>query len=489
MVCLTYLQYERYQEPGLDLASILSQSPDTLDHAFLRYAATFWAQHLAVIRQPSAAVDKQVRSFLKSPGFWTCLAVQARVVPYLFGRFAAEDSETFKMGVGGPQRREGDLSGVPLPTWLDAHSEEGMLLDRSLCSFMEEWQEVLTTSPAGLDLCPPLRHFGANCHLVPLKKSKTVRIIRLEESIDDLSSSNDVRLVDVAFAGKTLWADVVYQDKGVNQSDIAQLQRARVPLFSKKHSIQRDLHELPVPQREAREILFVAQQVGKPDAVEALRVHPDTLGAIITKREHSEEHNVPIPFSQENIGRGTGAWEVTSTQNIGPDTTRTSSTLILHAAWRKQKALRRGVSRNVELEESESDNESDDDDDTDSSDDSDSEDSNDDSDGGSDVDSDSTKADESSETDYESDSGELASNCLIIFPSNRRPVWHAWPCASRVWSRVSCAAHPTLPLLAVSHTARQLELINTLDYTEKRAHLSEQSDLQETPLASLRGTC
>lgn len=487
--CLTYLQYEQYQKPGLDLPSILAQVPTPRNHAFLPYAATFWAQHLMDIR-PSPLVTEMVRAFLKSPAFWTCIAVQSRVVPYLFGRFARRGGGSYTMGVRGLQWRDEDFSGLPLPTWLDCCSEEGMLLDRSLCCFVNEWREVLTTSPAGLELCLPLRHFSASCHLIPLEKSKVVRVAQLEESIDGISSFADVRLVDTAFVGRTLWADVLCR---VDESggNVGKFKRMRIPLFSKKHPTS-STHRLPIIQgdeAEAGGTIFIAQRTKSPDSVQVLRINPETLGVRLTMQDHSEEHNPPVPFSKENVGRR-GTWEIVSTQDVGPDTSRDSSMRILHATWKKYKPVlqtsvcqSQGEDREDDKDDShssESEDESDDDSDSDTEADAESTESPSD-----------TKAEAAnetpSETDYESDSDELTSDCLIVVPLNSRPVWHAWCGQPRVWSRVTCAVHPLLPLVVVSHTARQLEVINTAENTQRKKHLPEQADLQEAPLASLRG--
>ncbi|KAJ0376891.1 hypothetical protein COL26b_004947 [Colletotrichum chrysophilum] len=184
--CLTYLMYDRYEQ-FQDIDNLLESR--SKEHSFLRYASTFWFQHLFSI-QPDAAVRQRVERFLKSKAFWTCLSVQSRVAPFLFGFYAHRETGSFQMDIRGHTYIRGDQFGVPLPGWLDGPSK---YLDQSFWCFVREWREVLVTCPAGLKYCYPLRSFpeGKSCYLTPLQEAEAsdsetsnqlqVKVANLEE--------------------------------------------------------------------------------------------------------------------------------------------------------------------------------------------------------------------------------------------------------------------------------------------------------------------
>ncbi|KAI7772982.1 hypothetical protein LA080_012655 [Diaporthe eres] len=210
MDCLSYLQYKRYESPTLDLAAVISK-PIAKEHAFLPYAATFWAQHCDVIgHSPPQELGQAALQFLQGPTLRTCLEVQAYVGPYLFGRYVGrKDRSSYKMCIKGSRVRDSDSFGVPLPQWLDTLSLQGWTLDRSMCHFIGEWREVLISHPDGLASCLPLRKFEPTCHLSPQGEHKSINVAHIEEHYKHLSSVEDVdpkdgQLVGVAFGGKTL---------------------------------------------------------------------------------------------------------------------------------------------------------------------------------------------------------------------------------------------------------------------------------------------
>lgn len=489
--CLTYLSYERYQKPGLDLSSLCSKDTVPEDHAFLLYAATFWAQHLTV-SNPSPEVIEAVMKFVKNPAFWNCLSVQARVVPYLFARYVHRGRGTYMMGGKRSKWTDKDYFALPLPTWLDSYSEMGMLMDRSLCCFVDDWREVFTTSPQGLDCCVPLRRFEAGCHLAPLTKSKTLKIAHLQDSIHEYLQYSAIRLLMAEFRGKTVWVEAVCLRQDDNATG-TKWKRIQVPLFSRK-PIQENFVDILFRQGETNWTVSVARQAGSPDKIEALSLDPKTLSLRRVGSDQSEEHRVPLSFSRENIGRRKGDWEVVATQELGLGTNKGISMQILHgklrthvAAWYKHPASQSGESE-AEDADDDSDREPAEEKEAESSDD-------DESDDDSDSDSKAIRSHaetemehESSETDLDSDSDEAAiTDCLVMVSYSGRPFWHTWSNSSRLWSKVTCAMHPTLPLLSLTHTRRELVVIQVPEWTVKTSHLPEPTDLQDTPPASLRG--
>lgn len=505
--CLTYLQYQRYQKANLDVEAILSR-PVAREHAFLRYAATFWSQHLSWV-PPSTETNEAVQTFLKSPAFWTCLAVQARVGPYLFGRYCGGRRGIFRMSVRGSNRPGDDCFGMPLPDWIDTFSQGGKDLFTTLCSFVEEWREVLLTCPGGLDSCPPLTKTQPSCHLKSLRKARRARVAHLEDFSQAICSPVRTRLLDVSFHGKTLWADLLcYKAEG-------QFQRLQIPMFSKQDA-KSDEHPILISPTEMAEWkLSVIRTREGPETLEAWKVDRSTLGLRRITYNHSKEHKTPLAFSKENFGRKKGIWDVVSVQDFLPQASGrgAKSVQVIHMAWKPQKPTRPNgnplaCSEGAESEDdsdaddpevektdaekptSDSEPESDDDDDDD-----------DDADADSDADSDAASAaseatkneasNDTSDTDYESEADAedgLITDCLILAPFDGEPSWFPWSGPRRVWSRINCAPHPTLPLVVVSHTARQIEVIDTVRRTRETKHLPELADLEEEPLASLRGT-
>lgn len=504
--CLTYLQYERYQKPNIThiLDSILTK-PTPRDHAFLSYAATFWAQHLDEI-SPSPEAYGAVEQFLKSPAFWTCLAIQTRIGRYLFGRYmGCKSSSQYKMGIKGSRLRGDDCFGIPLPQWLDRYSQEGMMLDRSMCYFVDEWREVIVTCTGGLQSCLPLRLCEMNCHLTPLEKPKHVRVAHIAEHLPKTRSIGGCRLLGVNFVGKTLWADLLFQ----NGEHKEQLQHLCIPLFSKKKTISTVYDHLPMSQDTNNCLVsLTGSGIGTSKTLETWKVDLETLCIHRALGNHSERHEAPLELSEKGSGRRKGKWGIMSVQDVGSDQVVTGAPplQIVHVAWIEPQEvfLKQGrIITKTETEESDDDTDTSEDEDEDSqtsislaksSADEDSDDDSDhDSDDDSKLDSDrvreSSSGTESSATEYSQDKDDLdITDCLLLVPpGGSKPFWHSWSTTRQIWSRVQCASHPTLPLVVITHTARQLEIIDTMKWTKKTNHLPEPNDLRDAPLASVRG--
>lgn len=489
MNCLTYLQYERYVQP-LDPKALLAEN--SKEHAFLPYAATFWSQHLTDI-QPTPGIDKQIKDFLKSRNFWTCLSVQIRVAKYLFARFTAMavDRGAYTMGIKSSELTGSEsLFGLPLPEWFDTYSQDGKILDRSFCCFVEEWREVLVRYPEGLGLCVPLRQFPESCHLTPLDYEKRITAACLEEGYR-MHAVSEVHLVDVSFSKKTLWADVLYREKG----DAAQVKRSLIPLYSpKKKPPPPTSHSLPLADGW---LMSVTQQDGREDIVEAWSIDPQTLEVRHTRKDFSEKHKAPSSLHQDVIGRRDGSWEVLSTDTV-TGSEKTLPIRIFHMVWKPKKREIQADDEDDEegdVDSLEADSSEEEDSDDDISDEeavpgeSESQDDGDNEDGSSEAESEDRTGseEESSETEYNSDDGGVINDCLILVPQSGEPYWHHWSSSSSIWGRIACAAHPSLPLMAVTHTPSQLELIGLEKQTRKTTHLPELSDLQDAPEASTRG--
>ena len=174
LVCLTYLNYARYQKP-LGVSQILKNDRER-EHAFLSYAARFWFQHLIGISH-SENLFSIVKRFVYSPAFWTCMTVQSVIAPHLFSQLIECKRGAFSLN-STTSRSFGEHKisyPVPLPDWLDLYGESGTVIIRRYLSFVKEWFPVLTTYPSAIDQCIgdivgiqdfPLRHPSEEVHQV-----------------------------------------------------------------------------------------------------------------------------------------------------------------------------------------------------------------------------------------------------------------------------------------------------------------------------------
>lgn len=494
--CLTYLQYDRYQQADivLRLDSML-RKPVPREHAFLAYAATFWAQHLECV-SPTPKIYQAVHKFLRSSAFRICLAVQTRVARYLFGRYiGCKSGSQYQMGIRGSRTRGDDSFGLPLPRWLDRYSHEGLLLDRSVCYFVDEWREVLVSCTDGLPSCLPLRLCEPSCQLDPLEKPRQFRVAHLSPHLPEAQSVGGCHLLDVVFSGKTPWADVLFQDR----SQGGRLKHLRIPLFtpkkeltSKKKVTVREFDDVPVNGDFQDWTMSLTRLGGDTESLEAWKVDSETLSFGRVNHGSSAHYEGPPGISAGALQSGRGKWDVTSVQDVEG---LTGPLLFVHMAWiphhefsRQEWQSKLGLWPKIETGESDDDTDSSDDDSSDysASDDDDS-------------DTNSTGAPQStgefsngtSITDQACCVGgnSLTTDCLLVVPSGGKPRWIPWSISQQIWSRVLAAPHPTLPLVVVTHTARQLEVVDFAAHGTKTTKcLPEPPEIQLTRLASVRGS-
>jgi len=240
----------------------------------------------------------------------------------------------------------------------------------------------------------------------------------------------------------------------------------------------------------------------------AWAIDSQSLDVKYTGEESSERHNAPRSLLQGVVRTAEGEWVVLSTDVI-PVTGKSQPLLVFQMQWLPKKRLERDTNiqarhdSNGEDETEPVSSEEEDSDDDDSASDEGSEppprpqsdhdtntDTEDEDEDESEDDIETSDEDEEQESEWTSDTDGDLNHCLIIVPRNGSVHWHPWPSPSSnraLRHRVTCAAHPTMPLLAVTHTPSQLELLDLETWTWKTAHLPELSDLQSTPGASIRG--
>jgi len=148
-ICMTYLQYRRYRSS----CGVPSDPDSNREHAFLRYAAVFWFQHLNNCDNPSPDLVAEVKAFLRSPSYWTCVRVQTRTTPYLFTRFQELGNGGYSAIICG--KPWSYLDGVPstLPWWLDNVDSESSDLVREFHGYVKEWHEALSCGVDAVCMC------------------------------------------------------------------------------------------------------------------------------------------------------------------------------------------------------------------------------------------------------------------------------------------------------------------------------------------------
>ncbi|KAH0563098.1 hypothetical protein GP486_002340, partial [Trichoglossum hirsutum] len=151
-ICLTYLSYARYQK-AQDVLVLLDEGSE--EHAFLKYAATFWFQHL-IRADHSDLLFTEVERFVRSPAFWTCVIVQSKVAPHLFAVLTEGKTGCYRMSPVGPSRpnaHTGVSFSLPLPDWLDEYGPPGAAIIQDFLTYIKEWHPVLTRYPEAVGQC------------------------------------------------------------------------------------------------------------------------------------------------------------------------------------------------------------------------------------------------------------------------------------------------------------------------------------------------
>ncbi|KAJ2996044.1 hypothetical protein NUW58_g1096 [Xylaria curta] len=458
--CLTYLMYKRYAK-HMDLAFLDNGVPK--EHAFLRYAATFWFQHLGdeYIDKPSTIVTTAVQEFISSKNFWNCLRVQSQVVPYLFERYTRQN-RGFKMGIKGREWKGDDSFALPLPAWLGDVSPGNLLRDQSLCHFAEEWREVIITQPNGLDQCVSMNHFASSCWLKPLSKTNTVRCVNLAETFGNGILAT-VQIIGVGFSGKKLWVDVAYQTRH-NPADV--ICRLKQPLFKANSQPQWSHQRLPIEFDMLQWAICPLVDGNIAGELVAWSVDTKSLDLIKVTREHNERIKVSSPITTSGMTSKID-WEILTHQSEkGADVE--AFTHVIHISNKKGMSYEASSDKEGSADEGEFS-----DDDTASERPSD----------------ESTVGEETTdESDIESRSDDHKdTDCLIVIQQGHSPHWtKPWTHSPLIWSRIVCAVHPTEPLVAFMYTPAQLEVVDMKEKTERLIKVSDLMNKAENVLASVR---
>ncbi|QKX57833.1 uncharacterized protein TRUGW13939_04953 [Talaromyces rugulosus] len=230
--CLWFLRYDRYK--SVSNIKALLDANDERD-AFLKYAATFWFQHL-YDTSPSKELFRDVCAFLVSSNFWTSVGIQTYTAPHLFCR-CKENSGYFKMCLDDPTISEDDGLGVPLPKWLRG-SLVGEKLDQDFCSFLSDWHKVLAIYPGVLDQCVSLNKMKSHLGAHPVQ-SDGIRVfnVGVKSNIGEIS---DIWTNPPLFYKNGLHVELLcsYRMGLLEEATQQKFYYYRIPIFSKRNPIE-----------------------------------------------------------------------------------------------------------------------------------------------------------------------------------------------------------------------------------------------------------
>jgi hypothetical protein len=442
--CLTYLNYTRYLKPMDDLKIL-----DEGDHAFLRYAATFWFWHLMRTHH-SHDLFTSVEQLIRSPNFWTCLIVQCKAAPHLFAQLVEVHGGQYRLGAGRvlgqdtPSEQRLNFA-FPLPEWLDEYEPSGPIIVQEFFRFIKEWHSVLTSTPLALSQC--LRDFtGSTYPCRNPSQSKDIRVLGLLQS-DAMQDSSKAFLRSLRVEGDNLHATLT-EHEHCSQSNLKIRQVCVDNAFVISGGISR---------KTIREQIFTANS--SPCDV---RIHiEDSNGKLTIWTLELSGLNLTLDNgSQTTTFEATGEiqklnlssqydptvlWVMASRSPV-----RSSSMVLgfhcLKTPHGKQNEDDSGYGTSGPNSESE--------------------------DG----------------SDDESDEKDLALNHhgLVLASGVFSPIWFQWQSDARIEVQVEFATHPTEPIAVWSHSAFELQIADLRTGNVRSVILPEPVDIQIRSASALR---
>jgi hypothetical protein len=403
--CLTYLQYETYQDAKI-IPQLLPRMAEP-QHAFLRYAAAFWVQHLMCVNG-SKELFEEVQTFIRSSAFWTCVAIQSLVVPHMFGRYTKVKRGSYSMNIRGTSWRDGDNIGFPLPDWIEDYGKAAEEICQSFLTFLKEWHEVLATYPQATDqciMCPPEKV------AFPGKASMESKRIKIwcARGREGPSRVSNMYLESIYFRKSTLCARVIYKDgKGPD----ATTQWREFSVFPEGPSVSGSL-----PSRGSTNLPKAVVTVFKNSRVSLLNL--DDLG--ITYYGNESGYSTKPCDIPDVVTAGEGKpWNViTESEQVAKDghslhVTHVSTTVL-------------GAQKDEEEDSGYA----------------------------------SSEGNEYSDDEEEDGSNDSRiTDCLVIQSDRHAPRWFPWSNKEGNRSQISCAVHSDGNLVAWSHSVHELNIVD-----------------------------
>ncbi|KAF5541860.1 vegetatible incompatibility het-E-1 [Fusarium mexicanum] len=464
--CIEYLSEEPYQDPS-DLKPLVTRSESSYSNAFLRYAAVFWHMHMQDIT-PSSETLKVVEDFLKSPAFWTCIYVQSHAAPHLFARYKRETSNDYKMILGTIPNAALQF-GLPLPPWKeDSSSADYVSLDRSFCSFVLDWGELLTKNPDQLHHAVPLTLYKPSCHL---KAPNRLQKVHIKYVAKLLESTTELRVLESSFSstgkkrGKTLQLRIIRED---SLTPHRRVKVNQVDVFSRSKSDQNREAIFDSLAPDSEWITTIARDSKRGDSfLQSWKVNSRDLSVTRRLLDGGSGNRVdqapPQVCRDLDLGlEGKGQWNLVQLDVTTQPTRKNSDSTTRLFYFRKGQCLvhhhervespNNAIVSNSDSQDSSSDSDSD-------------------SGWSSDSDDDSDSSDTHSINGRRNGSREISDNlhgerkepmteCLIMADDLGRPVWRPIRTDHLSWSRIIGTRHPTLPIVALSYKFGGVDLLN-----------------------------
>jgi hypothetical protein len=458
--CLRYLQLSRYQ----DKINIGDLKPKN-EHAFLRYAAAFWFEHLHDVEH-SMALLQEVKSLVESKAFWNCLAVQVETRPHLFARYTQLFGGFFGLGMEGGELSTDDSIMVPLPQWLESYKPDGFNISMAFYSFIKEWHEVLLNETDCLSQCQIDQTFKSYISGLTSLLSRDIRV----STIAIPPNARNVTLSGVAHAKSKLLAQVVYHDDAeVHWQESSVSSKASLTHFSipnKKDGAVLDdrLYRLRSQSTSSRATSsFWSVSLGNLDiqshSEENFEKHapsscdlrlrqpdPARRWRLVVETDYPERgsvvamHLTSVPFDDITKQEVDSGYDSASTTSAGAQADTDSD-----SGW---------------------------------------------SDSGIDTDEDNEDYQAPKNASEVGNSTQLSSpptDCLILFDHAGDPIWLPWVESGGSRKRVTCAFHPRLPLAVSSQSLGELKVVNLDSGNITIQVLSEPAFAQATSAIQCKG--
>ncbi|KAL9080686.1 MAG: hypothetical protein Q9157_000573 [Trypethelium eluteriae] len=448
---LNYLNYARYHQEQ-DISELLHLP----EHAFLKHAATFWHQYLNNVKHSPDLFD-QIVDFVKSPAFWSCIAVQSKVAPHLFARYREIEHGGFSLEATGPTTQDIEKYvnyAVPLPMWLDEYEPEGQQIIGGLHKFVKEWHPVLNSYPSALNQCKMDDGWDKIIPGQHVWISKRVNFHSCQgNSIDQIFTKLAIKDVREDRSTSNSWTVALFGILPTKMGIIPQWLKLRIgssgltPLAGSQPT-----EPLPVQYTKGSEIFSMKFAWGGS----CFFFDPVTLRLTsLQPKGQAPVASIPEPYQE----LGQGSWRISSKSISGScnDEAGDQHAVAFHC-----------ISQTLTMNDSSSKYDSA---------------------FGSTTSSayDDTDSDDGSASDSSCDSeyDQHVRHCMLFVCGAESPIYAFWTGPAER-SDVVCAFHPTEKLAVWSHSAQELKVTHLSSGRTESTILPEPADVKLSPVATVR---
>ncbi|KAI1383098.1 uncharacterized protein F4822DRAFT_440780 [Hypoxylon trugodes] len=403
--CLKYLQFKRYQSK-VDIPMILANNEE---HAFLKYAAAFWFEHLNQADN-SEELFLEVKSLVESVAFSTCLAVQVKVRPHLFARYTNIRGTAVALRLESGELGRLDSIAVPLPDWVEFYEPGGCNISRMLYNFIREWHETLIRHPeAASSYCQTDQ---AGSRVLPGLASMMSKNMRIS-AIRVPSEASDVALSSTFYEKSKPHACITYVD-----GDTTRWQEGPISagVLSKSGIIPMESR-----REKAGRLIRFSEQLHSPHPTDPVTWSIPLANLEVEHYYEGKTRAFRAPDLCRASDSSTMGWIlVTESKSASADW----SALAFHlTSTRSEEAKKQDVDSGYDSAS--------------------------DTDGGWSVSDGDTSDDEDSET--------LVSDCLLLCCDGENPIWIPW---LNDRSQISCAFHPNRKIAVCSRSLDEIQIID-----------------------------